>query len=114
MIPIPGYPQPIGAKTEVVAVIVGPAVYVAVVPGTPPAGGQLIQVRDIGIKYMEHGQCTLTNDGRYEALILPATLVSGPVQSFRLMWRVAATGVECAPGTVLNTVAVVIRAVGIA
>jgi len=115
MIPIPGYPQPIGAKTEVVAAIRGPASYVAIVPGTPPTGGQLIQVRDLGLKYLEHAQCTLTQDGLYEAVVTAATVIAGPipVASFRLMWRGAATGVECAPGTVLNNVGVAVRAVGI-
>jgi len=116
MIPVPGYPQPIGAKTEVVTAIIGPASYVAVVPGVPPTGGQLIQTKDLGLKYLEFAQCTLSDDGRYEALILPATIIAGPnpVPSFRLMWRVAATGAECAPGTVLNTRGVAVRAVGIA
>jgi hypothetical protein len=110
---LPGYPQPIGAKTEVVANIAGPGSYAAIVVATPPTGGQLINASDIGLKYIDHVHCSLSDNGQYETLPTRGDSASQAVPSIRLMWRVAATGVECTPGTVLSGRAVRLRVVGI-
>lgn len=110
---LPGYPQPVGAKTQVLVNLAGPAAYVAVVPGSPPAGGQLVNAAEIGLKFIDAAACSMSDDGQFEVLVTRGNSATQAVPSVRLMWRTAATGVEVGPGTNLSARSIRIGGIGI-
>lgn len=109
-----GYPQPSGARMESVIEKTGPALYVAVVTGSPPAGGQAVTAKEFGLKYFDHVEAAISDDGQYLALWTPAAAGAIPVTAGILMWLTATNCIECAPGTVLSGRTVRLRAIGLA
>ncbi len=110
---IAGFPQSTGAKRESVIEWAGPASYTQVTPGSPPTGGQAIEARDFGLKYLEHVSAQLDNTGAYTALFTPTASGARGVTAGILIWIVAAGGAEVSAETNLSAKKVNLRAIGL-
>ncbi len=74
MRPLDSYPDSWGAQRASVMGVVGPTLYTAVTPGTPPAvatGGQTIYARDFGLKYFDFVVGGLSDSGAYRVEAIP-------------------------------------------
>lgn len=109
--PLAGYPQSNGGKIESVVPISGSATYVQVTTGSPPTNGQTIKASQFGMKFFDHVEGGLTDDGQY---LVVATLQGSPgkQQTARLIWIIAHTGAEAANGD-YSARSVAIRAIGL-
>jgi hypothetical protein len=111
---LPGYPQAEGAKMGSVIEWAGPSSYTQVTPGSPPTGGQAIEAKDFGLKYIEHVESQLDATGAYRAEFTPKVAGKYGVESGILAWTVVSTGAEVAAETNLSAKKVKLRAIGLA
>src|SRR5512146_2087271 len=92
----PGYPQSEGAKVGSVIEWTGPASYTQVTPGSPPTGGQAIEAKSFGLKYLEFVESQLDSTGQYQVLFTPTVSGKQGVTAGILVWIDWQTGLECA------------------
>lgn len=111
---IDGYPQPSGARMESVIYKTGPSSYTVVTTGSPPTGGQALSATEFGLKYLDHVEATLSDNGQYFVYWTPKVTGKVPVSAGILMWVTAATGAEVVGTTDLSARQVRLRAVGLA
>lgn len=109
-----GYPQPSGVRMESVIYKAGPSSYTQVVTGSPPTGGQAVNASEFGLKYLDHVEATLSDDGQYFVYFTPKVTGKAPVSAGILMWVVAAGGAEVAAVANLSARQVRLRAIGLA
>lgn len=110
---LPGYPQAEGSKLGSVIEKAGPASYTAVTPGAPPTGGQVLEAKEFGLKYLESVTAGLSADGAYTAFFTPTIANKNGVTAGILLWMTAATGVEVVAQVALDTIKVRLRAIGL-
>jgi hypothetical protein len=91
--PLPGYEQPWGSKKAFIGEVFGPTLYAA--------GGQTINASQLGWGGFDMAMvCGLSVSGVYYGYVQPLPIKTTPslpqsaVSSFKLMWRVLATGAE--------------------
>jgi hypothetical protein len=106
---LPGYPVTIGAKR--LALLpnghAGPTSYTQMTTG-PLAGGDVVNARDFGLKFIENIDGGITADGLFR--VEPVQPV-GPATSVSLRWTVVSTGAQVAgafnlSGSTINMVAI--------
>lgn len=111
---IDGYPQPSGARMESVIYKAGPSSYTVVTTGSPPTGGQTVEASEFGLKYLDHVEATLSDNGQYIVYWTPKVTGKASVSSGVLMWVTAAGGAEVVGTTDLSSRQVRLRAIGLA
>lgn len=102
---LPEYPTVPGNKVHSVFTIAGlpaPGGYVAVVPGSPPTGGQTVTAQDLGMVEIEHVVASGSDDGTYLVNVIYPNNPTRAVRSIILQWLTAAGGAEVVAGTVLS------------
>jgi len=110
---LPGYPQDVGAKKEVVFDHDGPASYNNT--GTPLTSGETINATDLGAGGIDYCETdSLSSDGlNYAYVMILSQSTSGNwgniVQSIVIRWFVVATGAEVANAVNLSTKSIRIR-----
>lgn len=111
MAKLDGYPQSEGAKLGSVIEKTGPSSYTQVSTGSPPTGGQAVYASEFGLKYFDHVEGGLSDDGEYLVFFTPAVDGKQPVTHGILFWMVAHTGVEASGDLSARTVR--LRAIGL-
>jgi hypothetical protein len=107
------YPKVPGDGPWSVVDVTGPASYAAMVPGTPPTGGQLVTAADCGLTSIHWIQSMGSNNGQYDIVCYPAAFSAGnPMASVRLQWVTAATGAEVIAAVNLSTITVRLLVIG--
>jgi hypothetical protein len=110
---IRGFPQSNGARVESVMTKTGPASYTQVSVATPPTGGQTVEAKEFGLKYIEFLESSLSDDGQYQVFATPKVADAKGVSSWTLMWVTASGGAEVAAETDLSGRTVRLRAIGL-
>jgi hypothetical protein len=110
--PLPGYPQPVGAKYEMVFDHDGPASYNNT--GVTLTSGETINASDVGFGGIEYAEADgVSSDGLNYCYIMylnQSTSGSGnALPSFVVRWFVLATGAEVANAVNLSTKSIRIR-----
>jgi hypothetical protein len=103
---LPGYVMPLGDKYLIHFDHAGPASYVSLVTGSAgvaASGGDKINASDIGMGGFDNFDTMMDATGTYYALVVPVLGANGnAVPSVILVWYVAATDAQVAPGTNLS------------
>lgn len=100
-----GYPQPWGNKKVSVFYHTGPNPYVPVVVATPVITGDPVSDTEAGMRFIEVMVGGMSDNGQYVIDCIPGGgnpsqpqpqggTVGAPQRTWRLQWRVAATGAE--------------------
>lgn len=111
---LPGYPQPVGVKTEMVFDHDGPASYNNT--GTALTSGETINASDLGYGGVDFAEVdSLSSDGlNYCYVMILNQSTSGPsgnaTPSFVVRWFVVATGAEVANAVNLSAKSIRVRA----
>jgi hypothetical protein len=109
--PLAGYPQSEGGKIGSVLPISGPTSYTQVTPASPPTGGQSIKASQFGMKFFDHVEGGLSDDGQYIAFV-SLNGSPGKATTATVLWTIAHTGAEVTGAVNLSARSVAFRAIG--
>lgn len=110
--PFGGYPQAHGSKLVSVIEKTGPSSYTTVTTGTPPTGGQSVTASEFGLKYIEHVEGCLSDNGQYLVFFTPTVSGKEGVTSGILFWMTAVNGLEVVAQVDLSGRTVRLKAIG--
>ena len=68
--PLPGYPQQVGAKYQIIFDHTGPTSYVRYVTGTTPVGGDIIKATALGFGGFDNVDDTVDTTGQINAVVV--------------------------------------------
>jgi hypothetical protein len=112
MLLVPDFPLSFGPKRAQIALLMGPASYTQVTPGSPPTGGQALLATNFGMKWIDYAFSGVSDDGQYEVVLTPTTNTTTGQVTWIAIWKVAHTGAEAAGATNLSARTVRIFLIG--